>query len=114
VAFDRRASPVHDFLYQRGCWFGSKFGMALYRRWVSECTDADPQFPAALRAVALDALACGDASLIDKAMQALAEVGTNEDIEVVGQFADHADSRIANNVTTCIFEIRQRMRHRNS
>jgi hypothetical protein len=82
--------------------------IALFREFVLESADAHNGFANNLRQAALYAVCQDDADLIRQALQCLAQVGLPEDIPALLQLSDHADSHVAADSKTCIFEIGRR------
>ena len=73
------------------------------RTVIADQTEASPEFPTRVRAIALSALTLGDASLMRRAVQVLCVVGTDADIEALGQYSRHPDEALRKDLRSCFF-----------
>jgi hypothetical protein len=78
------------------------------RNEIGEQTEADVDFPAKVRIVALEAVQSEDPLIIRMAIQALCVVGSEDDLLVVRDLVGHSDPDVATEARTCLFERKHR------
>jgi hypothetical protein len=101
-------SLAEDFLLRRMPWDLSRPRfMDFQSKQIQEITQADPEFLANLRQIAIEALANDKPEIVRRGLIALAFVGTEADIPQIEKLKTHADAIVSKDAATCIFEIRK-------
>jgi hypothetical protein len=77
------------------------------REQIADKVQADHMFATKLRQVALEALKSDEPSIVRRALTALAFVGTDSDLGIVGCLKAHADATVSKDVATCLYEIKR-------
>ncbi len=78
--------------------------LAGLKTYISELAEADPSFPENLRQIALDALDMDSTDLIRRAIQVLAVVGSDSDLDRLRTLADHPVNAVRKDARAALFE----------
>lgn len=101
-----RSDVYWDFLIKGMAWDLSRpsFIQNCKKRF-TEKANADPNFQARMREVALEAIQFEDVSIVRNGLTALTFVGKREDIPLVERLTQHSNKTIVQDALTCLFDL---------
>ncbi len=102
-----RSDIYCDFLIKGMAWDLSRPScIQNCKKRFTEKANADPNFQARMREVALEAIQFEDVSIVRNGLTALTFVGKREDIPLVERLTQHSNKTIVQDALTCLIELR--------